>query len=268
MQLLFSTLLSSSAPCLIQPAWAQTDFYNLDKERPLRGEDAFATKRYAWEFQASPLRLTGQRDRETIYEPSIELKYGVLPGIELSLGGIYSVASRFVNQNEGRTEAGPLILEPSILANLNTQTRTLPASAVRVVAHVPLSGLEDPEYEFRGILTRHIVGPVRAHLNGAWIAGNDPDERWWTGLILDYAMPFQHTLLLMETYFAESEAVNRVHSALGFRQQISPTWLWDGSVGRTWTGTGPLWQLNLGFSHEFGIRALMPTGKNPATRQP
>jgi hypothetical protein len=64
----------------------QTDFYNLDKDRPLRVEDAYAAKRHAFEFQASPFTLSQDRAGVLRYQPSMELKHGLLPGLEASVG--------------------------------------------------------------------------------------------------------------------------------------------------------------------------------------
>jgi hypothetical protein len=53
--LILVALAALVAVALAGPAAAQTDFYNLDKDRPLRVEDAYATKRYAFELQVAPL---------------------------------------------------------------------------------------------------------------------------------------------------------------------------------------------------------------------
>jgi hypothetical protein len=243
---------------LAAPASAQTDFYNLDKERPLRVEDAYATKRYAFEAQLSPFTLAQQRDGRLQYTPVIELKYGLLPGMEVSAGTNFAATRGGVEPAVAGNE-----LEFSGLVNLTVETPTMPALALRLTGHVPIGSGDHGSYlEVRGIGTRSLFGPVRAHVNGAGIVGGDAPERWWAGLALDYVLPFQHTLLLAETYVATPPSGSRlVQSTAGVRYQISPTLALDGGVGRSWTGERSQaqdWFMTLGFTYEFGVRALMP----------
>src|SRR5687767_9161637 len=67
-------------------AHAQTDYYNTDSKRPLSVEDAYATERFALEWQVAPVRL--ERSRGGFYswgfEP--ELAYGVLPRTHIEVG--------------------------------------------------------------------------------------------------------------------------------------------------------------------------------------
>lgn len=238
---------------------AQTDFYNLDKDHPLRVEDAYPTKRYAFEVQASPLALLQQRDGGLLYTPALEFKHGLFPGFQISAG------TNFTASRDGAAAApSPAELEFSGLLNLTVETARLPAVALRVTGHVPLgSGEHGSNVEVKGIATRSLVGPVRAHVNGARIFGDRAPERWWAGLALDYALPFHHTLLLAETYVSGPASGSRlVHSTAGLRYQISPTLVFDGGIGRSWTGdAGQDWFLTAGFTHEFGVRALMPVGR-------
>lgn len=237
---------------------AQTDFYNLDKDRPLRVEDAYTTKRYAFELQVSPLTMAQQRDGALRYAPAIELKHGLFPGFEIS-GSASALASRGDMNGAGTGE-----LELSGLLNLTVETPSVPALGLRVTGHVPLGSDEHGSaLEVKGIATRSLFGPVRAHVNGAGVFGEEAPERWWAGLALDYALPFHHTLLLAETYVADGTGEGRhVHSTAGVRYQLSPTLALDGGVGRTWSGdVGDDWSLTVGLTHEFGVRELMPLGR-------
>jgi hypothetical protein len=239
------------------PASGQTDFYNLDKDRPLRVEDAYATKRYAFEWQAAPLRLSEATDGQLVYGPSLELKHGLLPGFEVSAGTSVNV-ERFA----GETTTGLGDVELSALLNVSVETRNLPALGVRATAHIPVDGGDERTLEIKGIATRGLGGPVRLHVNGAYVF-NDPLERWWAGAALDYALPFHHTLLLAETYVSlPEEGRARVHSTAGIRYQLTPTLALDGGVGRSWQGArADVWTLALGITREFGLRALIPVGR-------
>jgi hypothetical protein len=260
---------------LSAPACAQTDFYNLDKGRPLRVEDAYATKRYAFELKASPLTLSQTGDGTVRYRPEIELKHGLLPGLELSAGLKFGMDRPAL----GGTARADTELELSSLLNLTTETRWMPALGVRVTGHLPLEGDHGSTLELRGLATRSIGGPVRAHVNGGWSFGDDAAESWWAGLALDYVFPFHHLLLLAETYVADAagtsagngfvaedvlgtETTRRVHSTAGLRFQLSPVLALDAGVGRSWTGSfGTDWLLTLGLTYEFGVRAIMPIAR-------
>lgn len=266
-----AALMAAASPGTAQ---AQTDFYNLDKDRPLRIEDAYATKRYAFELKMSPLTLSQIRDGTVRYRPALELKHGVLPGLDVSAGVKLGVE----RSRTSGTERSDTELELSSLLNLTTETRWLPALGLRLTGHLPVEGDEPRSLELRGLATRSIGGPVRAHVNGGWTFGGEPLERWWAGLALDYVLPFHHTLLLAETYLAEApggevagiqSAGQRVHSTAGFRHQLSPTLALDAGVGASWTGAaGPDWLLTAGLTYEFGVRSLMPGTPPRATAAP
>jgi hypothetical protein len=65
---------------------AQKDYYNLDKNRPVRIEDAYATERYALEVKVAPLRL--ERERGGVYHWGFdpEIAYGILPRTSIEVG--------------------------------------------------------------------------------------------------------------------------------------------------------------------------------------
>ena len=239
-------------------ALAQTDFYNLDKERPLRVEDAYTAKRWAFEVQASPFTLSQDRNGVLRYQPSLELKYGLLPGLDTSVG---LALNRVRDGSETQNSLGEVDL--SALLNLWVEGATLPAAGIRMTAHLPTESDHATSLEVKGILTRTLAGPVRAHLNGAWVLGDDATEDWWTGVALDWVLPFHHTLLLVEGWISEPAGGDRrtLHSTAGARFQLSPTVVLDAAAGRGWSGDlRQDWTLTLGVTHEFGVRSLMPGG--------
>ncbi len=251
-----------------EAAHAQTDFYNLDKDRPLRVEDAYATKRFAFELKAAPLKLTERRDGTLVYAPSLELKHGLLPGVEVSVG----IEPEWMRASDGARNSESTI-ELSSLANLWVEGPLLPALGVRVTGHLPTGTDADGWVETRLLATRSLVGPVRLHLNGGWLTGDGAPEDWWAGAALDWVLPFRHTLLLGEVWLAEPAAgleadpegaspeERRVHLAAGARHQLTRTLALDWGVGRSVRGEhAPRWLLNLGVTHEFAIRSLIPGG--------
>jgi hypothetical protein len=83
---------------------------------------------------------------------------------------------------------------------------------------------------------------------------------------VDYTMPFDGLLLVASGYAASVSAAHapdggmRWHTDAGARYQLTPTLALDAGLGRTWAGpAGPEWRLALGLTHEFGVRALIPT---------
>jgi len=244
------------------PLAAQTDFYNLDKHRPLRVEDAFATKRWAFELQASPMTLSQNRGDDLLrYRPSLELKHGLLPGLDVSVGTHLEVDRV---GDETSTSLGTV--EVSSRANLWVESPTLPALGTRVTGHLPTDSDESAWVEVRVMATRGLFGPVRAHLNGAWVGGDGRTEDWWVGAALDYVLPFRHTLVLAETWVSEPRSLEgeedrrTVHTTAGFRYQLSPTLAMDAGVGRGWSGSRrDAWYMTLGITHEFAVRTLMPS---------
>lgn len=253
--LVVCALALAAATLTPDPAVAQTDYYNLDKSRPLRVEDAYASERYAFELQLSPLTLSGSPD-VLFYEPSLELKYGVLAGMELSAGVEGSVTRR-----DGNTDGRLGVIELSALYNLNSETLGIPALGIRVTGHVPVDDQENTSLELKGILTRVLGGSWRAHANGGWVFG-EAGERWWTGVALDYVLPFRSLLLLGETYYAQPEedgGDGRVRSAAGLRYQLGPRTGVDLGVGRDWSGADPVdWHVTVGLTTALAFRSLMP----------
>jgi hypothetical protein len=246
-----------AAAVLLMPATAeaQTDFYNLDHGRPLRVEDAYTTKRWAFELQVSPFSLSQERSGALRFAPSIELKHGLLPGLEVS------VALGAENVREGSESSLTFEdVEASALLNLWVEGPRIPAAGIRVTGSVPTTSDRSSALEVRGILTRGLVGPVRGHLNAAAIVGADRPEDWWAGAALDYVLPFRHTLLLAEGWVASvTEGKSRVHSGVGARTQLTPTLLVDAGIGRDWSGDSRAdWSITLGVTYEFGVRALLP----------
>jgi len=242
---------------LAAPLSGQTDYYNLDHGRPLRVEDAYTTKQGAFEFQLSPIALSQDRGGPLRYLSSLELKHGLFPGVELSLGG------GFESVRDGAETVRSLgELKLSSLVNLWVEGAALPAAAVRFTGHRPMESGRSSGAEVSGILTRGLTGPLRGHLNGGTAWGSDREEDWWVGGAVDYVLPFHHTLLITEVWVSGAgDREDIVHSALGARTQITPTLLIDAGVGIDLSGDPRrAWTMTFGVTYEFGVRALTRRG--------
>lgn len=234
---------------------AQTDFYNLDHERPLRVEDAYVAATRAFEIQASPIAFSQERAGPLVYSPGIELKHGIFPGLEVS------VAIEAENARIGQESTTELDdVELSGLLNLWVEGPRLPAVALRATGNVPTDSDRSAALDAALVLTRTLGGPVRAHLNGGTSFGEGRTEDWWAGAALDLVLPFQGMVLLGETWVSSPEVGDeRVHSGAGVRIQMTPTLVADAGIGRDWSGdVRSDWTLTVGLSYEFGVRALMP----------
>jgi hypothetical protein len=121
----------------LAPAAAQKDYYNLDKNRPVRIEDAYATERYALEVKVAPLRL--ERERGGVYHWGFdpEIAYGILPRTSVEVGFPLAV----IDGGEGGRTSGLWGIELSAFHNLNIETRTLPALGMRADVTLPVGSL-------------------------------------------------------------------------------------------------------------------------------
>jgi hypothetical protein len=256
-------MIGLAATLLAAPAHAQTDYYHLDKNRPTRVEDPFTAKQYAWELKFSPLTLAGLEDGGTSYRPEFELKYGLLPGFDVEVGASVPLAPL-----TGDIGAGNMELDVSALVNLTVETRFLPALGIRGSMHAVPASDHPLSFEIKGLATRTVANYLRLHLNGAVGLGEGRHEDWWAGAALDYVLPFDALLFVVSGYaarmnrdhFGEPADELRWHTDLGLRYQMTPTMALDTGIGRSWSGPGgDEWRLTLGFTHEFGVRALIPT---------
>jgi hypothetical protein len=245
---------------------AQTDFFNLDKDRPLRVEDAMSGKFRAFELKLSPFDYARFESGVWALNPQVELKVGVLPGVDLSAG--YHPAFQWVD-SERESSAGSL--ELSGLASLWLEGPYLPAAALRITSHMPLDRSTDRDHdayaEVRGILTRSLGGPVRVHVNAGATVG-DASERGWFGGAVDWVFPFHHTLVLAEGWRnVVDEGDATTHAGLGVRTQLSPSLVLDVGTGRNLSGPdGGGWQFRLGFAYEFGVSRWRGAARAPSAR--
>lgn len=248
---------------------AQTDYYNLDRNRPARIEDAYATERYAFELKVAPLRL--ERESGGVYHWGIdpEIAYGVLPRTHIELG--FPVAIIDAGGDGQRT--GLAGIELSALHNLNVETRTLPALGIRGGVVLPVGSLApDRAYPaVTGIATRTFTW-ARFHVNAQYTFGTEPDAddpageagahevpRWLAGVAVDRTFPLRALLVIGDVYaqqpLHEDDPVEW-NAGVGFRYQVNPYLAVDAGVGRRLTG-GNAWYVTFGSAFAFGLRPFV-----------
>jgi len=256
---------------LAAPAAAQKDYYNLDKNRPVRIEDAYATERYALEVKVAPLRL--ERERGGVYHWGFdpEIAYGILPRTSVEVGFPFAIVDG--GEEHGRS-SGLSGIELSLFHNLNIETRTLPAMGLRGDLVFPVGNLSgDRIYpSLTGLATRSFSW-ARFHANAQYTFGSAPEDaagepgvtphetsRWLAGVAVDRVFPLSAYLLIADVYASQplhADDPIEWNAGTGIRYQVSPFLAVDAGVGRRLTGdTG--WYFTLGSAYHMGFRALMP----------
>jgi hypothetical protein len=249
------------------PAAAQKDYYNLDKNRPVRIEDAYATERYALEVKVAPLRL--ERASGGLYhwgfDPEIAL--GILPRTSVEVGFPFAIIDG--GEEAGRT-SGLSGIELSAFHNLNVETRTLPAFGLRADLALPVGRLSgDGVYPAATAIATRTFSWARFHVNAQYTFGSAPGEdetaphetsRWLAGVAVDRVFPLDAYLLIADLYaqqpLHEDDSVEW-NAGAGIRYQINPYLAVDAGLGRRLTGDSG-WYVTFGSAYHVGVRALMP----------
>lgn len=246
-------------------AAAQTDYRNLDDDRPVRVEDAQSLERYAFELLV-PYSVEREKGGGFVHALVPELEYGLFANFHLGIKAPVALL------DEGSAEAGLSGLRAFALYHLNVETGALPSAAVRVDAEFPVGrfGGSDTRVAVKGILTRSF-GRSRVHANGAYRFGPDGTPglveslpRWWAGVAIDRTLIRQSLLLIAAGHVerAADGAPLGVTGAAGLRWQWTPTTVLDAGVSRgVREDVGPEVALTVGFSHVFAFRALIPNAR-------
>ena len=242
---------------------AQIDYRNLDRERPVAGEDAYPVERHAFELLL-PLRTERERGGDRLHLIPLEIEYGVFDNAQIGIG--LPVAA--LDANASDTDWGLAGLTVSGLYNFNTEGVVLPAFSVGAEVALPVGSLagDDPRLSLRAIATRS-WGLTRAHLNVVRSFGSEEQPgvefapRWSYGLAVDRTFFRQSLLLVGELLGRRSVtgAPTEVNAALGVRYQLSPTFVVDAGLARRLrSDAGPDYDLTIGLSHAFGLSWLVP----------
>lgn len=248
-----------AAPALAE---AQIDYRNLEDDRPALIEDAYAIERHAFEFLA-PWRYGRDRNGGNAHAFVPEIEYGILRNAQLGLKLPIAGASTGSGRDWGISG-----LRLFALYNFNTESRLLPAFALRTDATFPVGSLagEGTRLTVKGIATRS-WGRNRLHLNGAYAFGRDRPlgaaeaaHKWWYGLAADRTLFRQSTLVLAEVYALRSIAAEpvQVNASVGLRRQLTPFTVLDlGVARRLRDAAGPDYEVTIGFSRAFAIAGLI-----------
>jgi len=250
---------------ILGPLSAQIDYRNLDDDRPVVTEDAYPVERYAFELLA-PYRFESEAGGTQLHIAVPEVEYGLARNTQVGLKLPLAAADQGTE-----TDWGLAGLRVFGLYNFNTESRRLPALALRADATFPVGSLagEGSRFAIKGIATRS-WGRMRAHLNVGRGFGSEYAlsvaealNRWNASLAVDRTFFRSSILLIGEVAVSQAvqDAPTGVNASLGGRWQWTPTLVLDAGVTRRLrSGIGPDIALTIGLSHAFAIRGLMPTG--------
>jgi len=246
-------------------ARAQIDYRNLDDDRPVVTEDAYPVERYAFELLA-PYRFEAEANGGQLHTTVPEATYGIARNTQVGL------KLPFAGVDEGTsTDWGLAGLRLFGLYNFNTETRWLPALALRGDVSFPVGSLagDGSRVALKAIATRS-WGRTRVHLNLARGFGSEdalsaaePLNRWSASIAADRTFIRSSLLLIGEVGLSQSieEAPTAVNASVGARWQWTPTLVLDAGVARRLRSeTGPDIAVTIGLSHAFALRGLMPIG--------
>ncbi len=268
-----SALLAVGLAAILSPSLrAQTDYYNTDRGRPIRIEDAYVTERYALELKLAPVRLERERGGAYNWGVDPEIAYGIFPRTQIEIG--LPLVYREVGAQHQSGIAG---LELSVMHNLNAETEGLPAIGFRADLLAPVGNLAPKRAypSITGMMTRTSTWG-RVHVNATLTGGSGLDasrasdagaeelSRWLVGAAIDRTFPLRSTLITAEFYGRQPLIVGEpveFNTGVGLRHQLTPTLALDGGFGRRLNGDAAGWYVTFGSAFAFGLSSLFPGGR-------
>lgn len=217
--------------CLVTSSMAlASDHNNLDKERPLRFEDAYSIAFRSFEFQ-NGFRLDTFRRGKPVYNFRSELQYGFAKNRDISIGfePSYSTESGKVLGN---------VVELSYFEGVAREIGNSPALGYRLDLGLPVSGGEGLELRSKGILTKTVNQFDKLHFNVDLIHSTAKDageQRTRLGAVMGYSKPLGYPKRFDQTLLAEFGVEQSKRSGgdlngwfgIGMRKQLSPAGVLD-----------------------------------------
>lgn len=250
-------------PACVGIATAQTDYRNLDGERPTFVSDAYPIERWAFEL-TMPWRFEQAASGNSAHTLAPELSYGIFANGQVGFSMPLAAVDRGMD-----TQWGLAGIHAFGLYNITTESGSWPAVSVRMDLNVPV-GVNGGDATRAGamLLATRSFGPQRIHVNVSAAAGADDTEggaeplpRWSAGAAIDRTFIRESLLLIGEVYALrhQSSDPTEVTASVGARWQLSPTLVLDGGIGRRLSSSGPDVTVTIGLSHAFAFASLLPS---------
>ncbi len=236
-----TVLVVAVAAVLFPPAVSALDHDNLDPNRPIQMEDAYAIPKGEIGVE-SGVRWNDRKEGRTGVTFQPQLIYGAFRNTQIEIqGDLFTDPHSLV----GADKSGDLHL--GVLYNFNTETLILPAFAMRVEADLP-TGVRSKgiDAQVTGIMTRSF-GRLRVHLNAGYTALGAPQGQERSGTYrviaaasypIGYPYRFRETLIV-DVYSRQSDLVGQTNHTgveVGLRHQLSSRIVLDGGLGTEFAG--------------------------------
>jgi hypothetical protein len=217
------------------------DHKNLDENRPLRLDDAYAISSGEIAVEVGGGFKLVRRGTDQGFFP-IEVLYGAFPNLQVGVGTTLFTAP---HELDGPPSSGDLHL--STLYNFNQETLVLPALGLKLGLDLP-TGVEarGVGIEIKGIITKS-VNQLSLHLNAGYefltdTRRHERDGRYDLALGFSFPVgaPYFTRATLVGDVFAE-QSVSRgespvVGTEVGLRYQLTPRIVWDVGIGTEFAG--------------------------------
>lgn len=247
----------------VAPSLWGADHRNLEEGNPIQIEDAYVIAYRSFELQpVVRFERDGERGEILLIDP--ELKWGVIRNGQVELRiPIFAGAG-------DRRGSGNVQLEG--LYHVNVETRTIPATAVRVGVEMP-SGEDSEGVDalVKGILTKGFLRS-QVHVNAELetVGAAEADERglrYKVGLGADHPLGFGLFPLAMgldNIVIADVFVQQSVHrgerplwiAELGVRHQYNPWTVFNVGAGAGLSQSAPDYLLTFGFQYSFAAPAF------------
>jgi hypothetical protein len=229
------------AVCLLPGLAWSLDHDNLDPNRPIQMEDAYAIPKGEIGMEGG-VRFNDRRTARTRFVFQPQIIYGAFDNAQIEIqGDVFTEPASLVGANK----SGDLHL--GLLYNFNTETLMLPAFAMRVEADLP-TGVDSRgvDTQLTGVVTRS-VGRLRVHLNAGYTFVGSARGMERNGVYrvvvaasypIGYPYRFRETLIV-DLYTRESDLIgqrNNTGVEIGLRHQVSSRVVLDGGLGTEFYG--------------------------------
>lgn len=243
----------------VLPLYAQVDFRNTDRGRPILIEDAYPVEFLAFELQGGIQYEKKEAEKEIGFRP--EFRFGAHKNLQIG------VEMNYASLSDERTTSGGSDTILHALYNINQEGLRIPALTIRLDGGIPAGGLGTDHFHLTtSALATKSIEDLRFHLNLSYTIGPTALEgkggdipRYFYGAGFDYAWPLKFIMVMGDVAAKKPIDGKRTELVLeiGTRMQIHPKWVLDMGIG---TGVlkedGSDFVATAGLTYIFGVRSI------------